>query len=80
MGLFEAKLDDGSVATYYWYCVANQPALLNPVKTDAEREVIQKRVEMQHRSWTRDRDYLPPPAIGKLAELDPANLVMPPKD
>ncbi|MFM1801792.1 MAG: hypothetical protein RJA81_1144, partial [Planctomycetota bacterium] len=35
--------------------------------------------EMLHRNWTLDRDYLPPPAAGQLAELDPAVLVTPPK-
>ena len=47
--------------------------------TDAERESLQKRVEMLHRQWTKDRDYLPPPTVGKLADLDPAVLVTPPK-
>ena len=78
-GPFEAKLGDGSVATYYWYRFADQPALLNADMTDAERKSLQKRVEMLHRNWTKDRDYLPPPAVGKLADLDPAVLVTPPK-
>lgn len=78
-GPFEAKLGDGSVVTYYWYRFADQPALLNADLTDAEREALQKRVEMLHRKWTRDRDYLPPPTVGRLADLDPAVLVTPPK-
>lgn len=78
-GPFEAKLGDGSVATYYWYLFADQPALLNADLTDAERETLQKRVEMLHKSWTKDREYLPPPTVGKLADLDPAVLVTPPK-
>ncbi|MFO0864483.1 MAG: hypothetical protein U0744_07510 [Gemmataceae bacterium] len=78
-GPFQAKLGDGSVATYYWYRFADQPALLNADLTDAERETLQKRVEMLHRQWTKDRNYLPPPSIGKLADLDPAVLVTPPK-
>jgi Carbohydrate esterase, sialic acid-specific acetylesterase len=78
-GPFEAKLGDGSAATYYWYRFADQPALLNADMTDAERETLQKRVEMLHRNWTKDRDYLPPPTVGKLADLDPAVLVNPPK-
>jgi hypothetical protein len=32
-----------------------------------------------HRSWTKDRDYLTPPTVGTLAELDPAQMVQPPK-
>ena len=68
-GPFEAKLGDGSVATYYWYRFADQPALLNADMTVAERESLQKRVEMLHKKWTKDRDYLPTPKVGKLAEL-----------
>ncbi|HXD86281.1 MAG TPA: hypothetical protein VN641_07295 [Urbifossiella sp.] len=78
-GPFQARLGDGSVATYYWYRFADQPALLNADLTGAEREALQKRVELLHRNWTRDRDYLPPPKVGKLAELDPAVIVTPPK-
>lgn len=77
-GPFKTKLGDGSVVTYYWYRFADQPALLNAELTDAEREALQKRVEKLHRAWTKDREYLPPPTIGKLAELDPALLVNPP--
>jgi hypothetical protein len=78
-GPFEAKLGDGSVATYYWYRFADQPAVLNANLTDAERETLQKRVELLHKTWTKDREYLPPPTVGKLADLDPAVLVSPPK-
>jgi hypothetical protein len=78
-GPFEAKLGDGSVATYYWYRFADQPALLNADLTADEREALQKRVEMLHKHWTKDREYLPPPTVGKLADLDPAALVTPPK-
>jgi hypothetical protein len=78
-GPFQARLGDGSVVTYYWYRFADQPALLNADLTDRERESLQARVEKLHRSWKNDRDYLPPPTIGKLAALDPALLVTPPK-
>jgi Carbohydrate esterase, sialic acid-specific acetylesterase len=78
-GPFEATLGDGSVATYSWYRFADQPALLNADLTTADREALQKRVELLHENWTRDREYLPPPTVGKLADLDPAVLVTPPK-
>ena len=78
-GPFEARLGDGSVVTYYWYRFADQPALLNADMTPAERETLQKRVEMLHKEWTRDKQYLPPPTIGKLADLDPAVIVTPPR-
>jgi hypothetical protein len=78
-GPFQAQLGDGSVVTYYWYRFADQPTLLNADLTDSEREAMQARVEKIHRSWKRDRDYLPSPALGKLAELDPALIVTPPQ-
>ena len=77
-GPFEARLGDGSVVTYYWYRFADQPALLNADLTAGEREAIQSRVEKIHRNWKKERDYLPPPATGKLAEIDPALIVTPP--
>jgi len=52
--------------------------LLNADLTDKERQNLQARVEKLHRSWTKDRDYLAPPAIGKLAAIDPALVVTPP--
>jgi len=78
-GPFRSNLGDGSVVTYYWYRFADQPALLNADLTDAERESLQKRVEKLHQNWKKDRDYLAPPTVGKLANLDPALLVTPPK-
>ncbi|MFO0939062.1 MAG: sialate O-acetylesterase [Gemmataceae bacterium] len=77
-GPFEVKLGDGSLVTYSWYRFADQPALLNMDLSAEEREVMQKRVELLHRKWTKDREYLPPPATGTLASLDPAVLVTPP--
>ncbi len=78
-GPFEANLGDGSVVTYSWYRFADQPALLNADLTVAERESLQKRVELLHKHWTKDREYLPPPTVGKLADLDPAVIVTPPE-
>lgn len=78
-GPFRAHLGDGSVVTYYWYRFADQPALLNADLTKGEREQMQAKVEKLHRAWTRDREYLAPPTVGTLADLDPAQLVMPPK-
>ena len=77
-GPFQAYPGDGSVVTYYWYRFADQPALLNADLTDEERESLQKRVEKLHRNWQKDRDYLAPPKIGKLADIDPALIVTPP--
>jgi hypothetical protein len=67
------------VVTYSWYRFADQPALQNADLTDAERAKLQHRVELLHRHWTKEREYLPPPTVGTLADLDPAVLVTPPK-
>jgi hypothetical protein len=40
---------------------------------------MQKKVELLHKKWTKDKEYLPAPAAGKLADLDPAVIVTPPK-
>ena len=77
-GPFQAYPGDGSVVTYSWYRFADQPALLHADMTDAEREAMQKRVELLHRHWSKDRNYLAPPASGQLADLDPAMIVTPP--
>jgi hypothetical protein len=77
-GPFQAHPGDGSVVTYYWYRFADQPALLNADLTVKDREELQARVVKLHRTWTKDREYLAPPTIGKLAAIDPALIVTPP--
>ncbi|SMP69384.1 hypothetical protein SAMN06265222_11224 [Neorhodopirellula lusitana] len=78
-GPFQAFPGDGSVVTYYWYRFADQPALLNADLTDTEREAMQLKAEKLHQHWTKDKEYLPAPRIGELAELAPALIVTPPK-
>ena len=78
-GPFKAHLGDGTVVTYYWYRFADQPALLNAGLTSAERERMQAKVEKLHRAWPKNRDYLAPPKVGRLADIDPALIVRPPR-
>jgi hypothetical protein len=78
-GPFKAQLGDGSVVTYYWYRFADQPALQHADIGKEERERMQLLVEKMHREWKKDRDYLAPPTVGTLANLDPAQIVEPPK-
>ncbi len=78
-GPFQAHLGDGSIVTYSWYRFADQPAMQNADLTNEARESMQLIVEKMHRAWTKDRQYLAPPTIGTLADLDPAQLVTPPK-
>lgn len=78
-GPFEVTLGDGSVVTYCWYRFADQPAIRSADLTPEERQALQKRVELIHQHWTKERQYLPPPEVGALAGLDPALIVTPPK-
>ncbi|HRK20317.1 MAG TPA: hypothetical protein PLX06_00815 [Fimbriimonadaceae bacterium] len=78
-GPFKRVLGDGSEVTFSWYRFADQPAMQNADLTAVERQAIQKRVEKIHRTWTKSRDYLPPPTVGRLASLDPALMVKPPE-
>jgi hypothetical protein len=78
-GPFQVKLGDGTTVTYYWYLFKNQPTMLNADLTDAEREEVQQRVEKLHKEWTITKEYLPAPTTGKLADIDPALIVTPPK-
>jgi hypothetical protein len=77
-GPFKADLGDGSVVTYYWYRFSDQPSMLNADLSDEERADIQLKVEKMHKEWTKDKEYLDPPAAGELAELDTALIVTPP--
>ncbi len=78
-GPFKVRLGDHSILTYSWYRFADQPAMLNADLTNSEREELQKKIEKLHRAWTKDLNYIAPPTVGKLAEIDPALIVKPPK-
>lgn len=52
--------------------------MLNSDLTDAEREAVQQRVEKLHWAWTINKEYLPAPSTGKLADIDAALMVTPP--
>jgi hypothetical protein len=78
-GPFQAKLSDGSVVTYWWYRFIDQPALQDADLSDAEKEHLQSVAEQIHLHWTMGKKYLPPPAMGTLATLDPSLIVTPPK-
>jgi len=73
------KLTDGSVVTYYWYRFVDQPSFQQYNWSKAKKEKLQAFVEQIHAKWPIDRDYMAPPTMGELVELDPALLVTPPK-
>ncbi|MGY3052995.1 hypothetical protein ACVWYG_001192 [Pedobacter sp. UYEF25] len=78
-GPFKTTLSDGSIVTYSWYKFVDQPSLQALKLTDAEKQDIQKRVEMIHKEWTSDKTYMAAPTSGELATLDKAIIVNPPK-
>lgn len=78
-GPFKVKLTDGSLVTYSWYRFIDQPSFQQYDWDDTKKAKLQSLVEKIHANWSIDRDYMAPPTIGKLATLDPALLVIPPK-
>jgi hypothetical protein len=50
-----------------------------PTRSPPSGRRFKKQVELLHKHWTEDREFAPPPTVGKLADLDPALLVPPPK-
>ncbi len=77
-GPYYTKLDDGSTVVYYWYKFNEQPSILNSDMNEAERELIQKRVELIHKNWSKNDNYFPDPKEEKIS-LDNGLLVTPPK-
>ena len=78
-GPFNVKLTDSSVVTYYWYRFIDQPSFQQYNWSKAKKEKLQAFVEQIHAQWPIDRDYMAPPTMGELVELDPALFVTPPK-
>lgn len=78
-GPFKVRLSDGSVVTYSWYRFIDQPSLQLLKLSEEDKNRIQKNVERIHESWTSDKEYMAPPSQGKLATLDNAIIVTPPK-
>ncbi|MDR3689534.1 MAG: hypothetical protein P4L46_09160 [Fimbriimonas sp.] len=78
-GPFHVRLSDGSVVTYSWYRFIDQPALQDADLSAGERERLQIIAEKIQANWTLNKEYLPPPKVGRLVEIDPALIVKPPK-
>jgi hypothetical protein len=77
-GPFKAELGDGTTVTYYWYRFVDQPAIIHANLPEEMRTKLQNRVELLHANWRHTDEYLAPPAIGRIATVDPAGLVEPP--
>jgi hypothetical protein len=79
LGPYTVKLVDGSVVTYSWYRFVDQPSFQQYRWSAEKKAKLQAFVERLHAAWPMDRDYMRPPTRGKLAALDPALIVTPPK-
>jgi hypothetical protein len=79
LGPFTATLADGSTVTYSWYRFVDQPSFRQYNWSAEKKATLQAFVEKLHANWPTGRDYMAPPGRGKLAALDPALLVTPPK-
>lgn len=77
-GPFTVRLADGSLVTYSWYRFVDQPSFQQYHWTDEKKAKLQAFVEELHKNWPADRDYMPPPTLGKRVALDPGLLVTPP--
>ena len=78
-GPFTAVLSDGSQITYYWYRFVDQPALQHLHLSKAEKARLQAMAERIQANWPITRNYMAPPSQGKLATLDSALIVTPPR-
>lgn len=78
-GPYKAFLGDGTVVTYYWYRFEDQPALQHADLTQAQRDHLQRKFELLERYWKKNHEFMAPPKMGKLASIDPALIVKPPK-
>lgn len=78
-GPFTIELGDFSAVTYHWYRFIDQPALQRFAWSADERAELQRRAELIHRHWRIDGRYLAPVSRGKLAEIEPQQIVTPPK-
>ncbi len=78
-GPFKIKLNDGSIVTYYWYRFVDQPSLQSLKLSEKEKNNLQKKGELIQADWTLNKEYMPPPSRGKLASIDNAIIVKPPK-
>ncbi len=78
-GPFTRRLADGSLVTYSWYRFVDQPSFQQYSWSEAKKARLQAFIAKIHSTWKIDGEYMAPPSQGRLATLDPALLVTPPK-
>ncbi len=77
-GPFTIVLGDNTRVTYYWYRFIDQPAVTNAGYSSSQRQKLQQKIELIHRHWPINRNYMAPPEFGNLASIDPGSIVSPP--
>lgn len=70
-----ASVDDPRLSGMFF---DSRPSQANKPFSMETQKPCRKRVEKLHRHWTKDREYLAPPTVGKLADIAPALIVTPP--
>jgi hypothetical protein len=75
----QVRLRDGSLVTFRWYRLVDQPSFQQCAWSEAKQAALQALVEQVPRAWPIDRDSMAPPTRGELVALDPALLVVLPK-
>jgi len=79
LGPLTVTLGDGTQVTYAWYLFVDQPALQNLNLTAQQKSRLQSRIELIHKTWKIDGNYMKPPSVGSLVSMDPNLIVTPPK-
>jgi hypothetical protein len=79
-GPLTVTLGDGTKVIYAWYRFVDQPALQKLNLTPEQKSQLQSRIELLHKNWTIDRNYIArPPRVISLVSLDPKLIVTPPR-
>lgn len=77
-GPFTVSLTDGSQLSYSWYKFIDQPTIRCSALNDAEKNELQRRIELIHGNWSPEDEYFPGPDVGVKTQLDSALLLTPP--
>src|SRR3954470_23463050 len=72
-------LADQSNVRVAWYKFIDQPALQNLKLTADQKNQLQSRVELLHKKWNINGNFMKKPSVGALVSVDPKLIVTPPK-
>lgn len=77
-GPFTATLTDGSIVDYVWFKFVDQPAIARLGLSVGVRAKLQAFAESYHQVSGTNGVTIAPPSSGRLATIDPAQIVTPP--